>query len=115
MYSLLILPELIPEVIENINYFNIRIPSVTCDYFMEKPPWQESAGDLDDVLTSNTSKYIQYIGPVNSACIGKIWMYCFCIKDVSVVSDVFKIVFGMYCLNISDVLEFRINGSLQAF
>jgi hexulose-6-phosphate isomerase len=47
----LILPESIPEVIENINYFNIRIPSVTCDYFMEKPPWQESARDLEDVLT----------------------------------------------------------------
>ena len=61
---------------------------------------------LDDVLTSNTSKYIQYIGPVNSACIGKIWMYCFCIEDVSDVSDVFKIVFGMYCVSISDVLEF---------
>ena len=47
----LILPESIPEVIENINYFNIRIPSVTCDYFMEKPPWQESARDLEDILT----------------------------------------------------------------
>ena len=47
----LILPESIPEVIENINLFNIRIPSVTCDYFMEKPPWQESARDLEDVLT----------------------------------------------------------------
>ena len=35
----LILPESIPEVIENINYFNVRIPSVTCDYFMENPPW----------------------------------------------------------------------------
>ena len=72
---------------------------------------------LDDVLTSNTSKYIQYIEPVNSACIGKIWMYCFCIEDVSDVSDVFKIVFGMYCVShcISDVLEFIINGSLQAF
>ena len=30
---------------------------------------------LDDVLTSNTSKYIQYIGPINSGCIGKIWKY----------------------------------------
>ena len=47
----LILPESIPEVIENINYFNIRIPSVTCDYFMENPPWQESERDLEDVLT----------------------------------------------------------------
>ena len=47
----LILPESIPEVIENIKLFNIRIPSVTCDYFMEKPPWQESARDLEDVLT----------------------------------------------------------------
>jgi len=47
----LILPESIPEVVENINYFNIRIPSVTCDYFMEKPPWQESARDLKDILT----------------------------------------------------------------
>ena len=70
---------------------------------------------LDDVFISNRSKYIQYIQPVNSACIGKIWMYCFCIEDVSDVSAVFKIVFGMYCVSISDVLEFRINGSLQAF
>ena len=46
---------------------------------------------LDDVLTSNTSKYIQYIGPVNSGCIGKICMYCVCIEDVSDVSDVFKL------------------------
>ena len=36
-------------------------------------------------------------------------MYCFCIEDVSDVSDVLKIVFGMYCVNISNVLEFRIN------
>ncbi len=71
--------------------------------------------DLDDVLTSNTSKYIKYIRPVNSACIGKIWMYCFCIEDVSDVSDVFKFLFGVYCVSISDVLEFRIYGSLQAF
>ncbi len=64
---------------------------------------------LDNVLTSNTSKFIQYIGPVKSACIGKIWMYCICIEDVSDVSDVLKIVFGMYGVSISDVLEFRIN------
>ena len=57
--------------------------------------------DLDDVLTSNTSKYIQYIGPVNSACIGKIWMYCICIEDVSDVLKmypIYEIVFGMYCV-----------------
>ena len=71
--------------------------------------------DLDDVLTSNTSKYIKYIRPVNSACIGKIWMYCICIEDVSDVSDVFKFLFGVYCVSISDALEFRIYGSLQAF
>jgi len=72
---------------------------------------------LDDVLTSNTSKYIQYIGTVKSACICKIWIYChgICIEDVSDVSDVLKIVFGMYCVSISNVLEFRTNGSLQAF
>ncbi len=64
---------------------------------------------LDDVLTSNTSKCIQYIGPVNSGCIGKIWMYCICIEDVSDVSDVLKIVFSMYYVSISDVLEFRNN------
>ena len=64
---------------------------------------------LDDVLTSNTSKYIQYIRPAKSGCIGKIWMYCVCIEDVSDVSDVLKIVFGMYCVSISNVLEFRIN------
>jgi hypothetical protein len=64
---------------------------------------------LDDVLTSNTSKYIQYIGHLNSGCIGEIWMYCVCIEDVSDVSDVLKIVFGMYCVGISNVLEFRIN------
>ena len=64
---------------------------------------------LDDVLTSNTSKYIQYIRPAKSGCIGKIWMYCVCIEDVSDVSDVLKIVFGMYCVSISNALEFRIN------
>jgi hypothetical protein len=37
------------------------------------------------------------------------------IRTVSDVSDVFKIVFWMYCVGISDVLEFRTNGSLQAF
>ncbi len=44
---------------------------------------------FDDVLTSNTSKYIQIImiGPVNSGCIGKIWMHYVCIEDVS---DVFN-------------------------
>ena len=42
-----------------------------------------------DVLTSNTSKYIQIIGPVNSGCIGEIWMYYICIEDVSDVLDVF--------------------------
>ena len=46
---------------------------------------------LDDVLTSNASKYIQYIGHVNSGCIGEIWMYCVCIEDVSDVSDVLKL------------------------
>ncbi len=46
----LISPELIPEIIEHINNFQIRIPSVTCDYFMEKPPWLESGRDLEDVL-----------------------------------------------------------------
>jgi hypothetical protein len=64
---------------------------------------------LDDVLTSNTSKYIQYIRPAKSGCIGKIWMYCVCIEDVLDVLDVFKVVFGMYCVSISNVLEFRIN------
>jgi hypothetical protein len=43
---------------------------------------------IDDVLTSNTSKYIQFIGPVNSGCIGDIWMYSVCIEDVSDVLDV---------------------------
>jgi hypothetical protein len=44
---------------------------------------------IDDVLTSNTSKYIQIIGPVKSGCIGEIWMYYICIEDVSDVLDVF--------------------------
>ncbi len=44
---------------------------------------------FDDVLTSNTSKYIQLIGPVKSGCIGEIWMYYICIEDVSDVIDVF--------------------------
>jgi hypothetical protein len=43
---------------------------------------------FDDVLTSNTSKYIQIIRPVNSGCIGDIWMYSVCIEDVSDVLDV---------------------------
>ena len=44
-----------------------------------------------DVLTSNTSKYIQIIGPVKSGCIGEIWMYYICIEDVSDVLDVLKV------------------------
>lgn len=46
----LISPELIPEILNNINKFRIRIPSVTCDYFMEKPPWQNRGNDLEDML-----------------------------------------------------------------
>jgi hypothetical protein len=43
---------------------------------------------FDDVLTSNTSKYIQIIGSVKSGCIGEIWMYYICTEDVSDVLDV---------------------------
>lgn len=28
------------EIINQISKFNIKIPSVTCDYFMENPPWK---------------------------------------------------------------------------
>ena len=39
------------EILELMNHYSIQVPSVTCDYFMEKPPWQESERDLEDVLT----------------------------------------------------------------
>lgn len=46
----LISPESIPEILKYINNFHIQIPSVTCDYFMEKPPWQVRGNDLQDIL-----------------------------------------------------------------
>lgn len=39
------------EIIELMDQYSIQVPSVTCDYFMERPPWQESDRDLEDVLT----------------------------------------------------------------
>jgi len=44
-------PEKHTEILELMNHYSIQVPSVTCDYFMENPPWQESQGDLEDVLT----------------------------------------------------------------
>jgi len=44
-------PETLSEILELMNHYSIQVPSVTCDYFMEKPPWQESQRDLEDVLT----------------------------------------------------------------
>lgn len=43
--------ETLTEILELMNHYSIQVPSVTCDYFMEKPPWQESQKDLEDVLT----------------------------------------------------------------
>ena len=39
------------EIIDIISNYNVQVPSVTCDYFMEKPPWQESVRELEVVLT----------------------------------------------------------------
>ena len=47
----LINSETLTEILELKNHYSIQVPSVTCDYFMEKPPWQESERDLEDVLT----------------------------------------------------------------
>jgi hexulose-6-phosphate isomerase len=43
--------ETLTEILELMNHYSIQVPSVTCDYFMERPPWQESQKDLEDVLT----------------------------------------------------------------
>jgi hexulose-6-phosphate isomerase len=47
----LINSETLTEILELMNHYSIQVPSVTCDYFMEKPPWQESERDLEDILT----------------------------------------------------------------
>jgi hexulose-6-phosphate isomerase len=43
--------ETLNEIIELMDHHSIQVPSVTCDYFMEKPPWQECNRELEDVLT----------------------------------------------------------------
>ena len=48
----LINSETLTEILVLMNQYSIQVPSVTCDYFMEKPPWQESERDLEDVLTN---------------------------------------------------------------
>jgi hypothetical protein len=47
----LINSETLTKILELMNHYSIQVPSVTCDYFMEKPPWQESERDLEDILT----------------------------------------------------------------
>jgi hexulose-6-phosphate isomerase len=34
------------EIIQLKSYFNIEIPSVTCDYFMENPPWKNDPKEV---------------------------------------------------------------------
>lgn len=47
----LINSETLTEILELMNHYSIQVPSVTCDYFMEQPPWQESERVLENVLT----------------------------------------------------------------
>ena len=51
---------------------------------------------IDDVLTSNTSKYIQIIGPVKSGCIGEIWMHYICIDVFILYLACIVLVFQVY-------------------
>jgi len=40
------------EIIQLKSLFNMEIPSVTCDYFMENPPWKSDASQiLDDIVS----------------------------------------------------------------
>jgi len=38
------------EILEYISYFNIEVPSLTCDYFMENPPWKNNLVEVHDVI-----------------------------------------------------------------
>ena len=38
------------EIVENSLNQKIKIPSVTCDFFMENPPWKSNIEELENVL-----------------------------------------------------------------
>ena len=40
------------EIINQISKFNIKIPSVTCDYFMENPPWKTNLIEVKENISS---------------------------------------------------------------
>ena len=40
------------EIINQISKFNIKIPSVTCDYFMENPPWKTNLIEVKENIIS---------------------------------------------------------------
>jgi hypothetical protein len=70
---------------------------------------------FDDVLTSNTSKYIQIIRPVKSGCIGEIWMYYICIEDVSDVLDVFILYLACIVLVFSVYFDLEFIDSIEIY
>jgi hexulose-6-phosphate isomerase len=41
----------IDEILECTSNFNIEIPSLTCDYFMENPPWKKNSAEVHDVIS----------------------------------------------------------------
>ena len=43
-------PNSVKEILENSLDQKIKIPSVTCDFFMENPPWKSNVEELEDVL-----------------------------------------------------------------
>jgi hexulose-6-phosphate isomerase len=44
------LPNSVKEILENSLDKKIKIPSVTCDFFMENPPWKSNVEELENVL-----------------------------------------------------------------
>jgi hexulose-6-phosphate isomerase len=41
----------IDEILECTSNFNIEVPSLTCDYFMENPPWKKNSTEVQDVIS----------------------------------------------------------------
>ena len=50
------------EIINQISKFNIKIPSVTCDYFMENPPWKTNSIEVKE----NISSILKGMNSINS-------------------------------------------------
>ena len=43
-------PNSVKEIVENSLNQKIKIPSVTCDFFMENPPWKSNTEELENAL-----------------------------------------------------------------